>query len=218
VSDVRVALERAQEKLAAGDFKKALAALENAFYNWGQAESQGELDLLVELLTRISNEADGRIALRADGLIHNAKLRRDDFGVRDSVRLESAPRWRTGMPVATTPFLSGYQVLEYVGEVFGVVVRSRGAFAAFGAGLKSIVGGELRTMTNLLDRSRREAVDRMVEEAEERGADAIISMRFDADSIADGWTEICAYGTAVRARPEPADPSVEAATASPRHS
>ena len=62
-------------------------------------------------------------------------------------------------------------------------------------------------MTNLLDQSRRQAVQRMVAEAEARGADAIISMRFDADSIADGWTEICAYGTAVKTRPtgEPAE-------------
>jgi len=70
----------------------------------------------------------------------------------------------------------------------------------FGAQLKSFVGGELGGMTALLDRSRRDAVQRMVAEAQERGADAIISMRFDADSIGDGWTEICAYGTAVRIR------------------
>ena len=106
--------------------------------------------------------------------------------------------WRRGMPVATTPFLPGREIVEYVGEVFGVVVRSRGALPALGAQLKSIVGGALVTMTNLLDQSRRQAVQKMVKEAEGRGADAIISMRFDGDSIADGWTEICAYGTAVR--------------------
>jgi uncharacterized protein YbjQ (UPF0145 family) len=82
-----------------------------------------------------------------------------------------------------------------------VIVRSRGALPALGARLKSgTFGGELKTMTNVLDRSRREAVSRMVTEAEARGANAIISMRFDADSLADGWTEICAYGTAVRSR------------------
>lgn len=106
--------------------------------------------------------------------------------------------WRSGMPVTTTPYLPGREIVEYVAEVFGVVVRSRGALPALGAQLKSIVGGELGTMTKLLDESRRLAVQKMVTEAEARGADAIVSMRFDADSLADGWTEICAYGTAVR--------------------
>jgi uncharacterized protein YbjQ (UPF0145 family) len=109
-------------------------------------------------------------------------------------------QWRTGMPVTTSPFLPGREVVEYIGEVFGVVVRSRGALPALGAQLKSIVGGELGTMTNLLEQSRRQAVEKKVSEAEGRGADAVISMRFDADSIAEGWTEICAYGTAVKTR------------------
>jgi uncharacterized protein YbjQ (UPF0145 family) len=109
------------------------------------------------------------------------------------------------MPVTTAPYLPGREIVEYVGEVFGVVVRSRRALPAAGAHLKSIVGGELRTMTNLLDQSRRQAVQRMVTEAEARGADAIISMRFDGDSIADGWTEVCAYGTAVRTTETAAD-------------
>lgn len=80
--------------------------------------------------------------------------------------------------------------------------RSRGAFPSFGANLRSVVGGELKTMTNLLRDTREQAIERMVEEAEARGADAVIAARFDVTSMGDaaGWTEICAYGTAVRAR------------------
>lgn len=68
-----------------------------------------------------------------------------------------------------------------------------------GANLKSVIGGELKTMTNLLRDARAEAIARMVEEAEQRGATAVIAMRFDIAAMgeATGWTEVCAYGTAV---------------------
>jgi uncharacterized protein YbjQ (UPF0145 family) len=109
---------------------------------------------------------------------------------------------RTGMPVATSNDLPGWEIDEYLGEVFGVVVRARGAFPQFGANLKAIVGGELGTMTNLLRDTRRQAIGRMLEEAAARGADAVVAMRFDVTSMGDsaGWTEVCAYGTAVAAR------------------
>jgi uncharacterized protein YbjQ (UPF0145 family) len=91
--------------------------------------------------------------------------------------------------------------VPYVGEVFGLIVRSRGAFPQIGANLRSVFGGELGTMTNLLRDTRQEAVGRMVEEAEHRGADAVITMRFDVTTMGDtaGWTEVCVYGTAVAA-------------------
>jgi uncharacterized protein YbjQ (UPF0145 family) len=69
-----------------------------------------------------------------------------------------------------------------------------------GAGLKSIFGGELKGMTKALADSRVEVIQRMVEEAEAKGANAIVAMRFDTSEMGDMWTEICAYGTAVRAR------------------
>jgi uncharacterized protein YbjQ (UPF0145 family) len=81
------------------------------------------------------------------------------------------PRYRERTPVTTSNDLPGYEITEHVGEVFGVVVRSRGAFPQIGPQLKAIVGGELRTMTNLLERSRAEAIERMVAHAAERGAD-----------------------------------------------
>ncbi len=69
-----------------------------------------------------------------------------------------------------------------------------------GAGIKSIFGGELKGMTKALSESRQQVIDRMVEEAESKGANAIVAMRFDTSEMGGTWTEICAYGTAVRAR------------------
>jgi uncharacterized protein YbjQ (UPF0145 family) len=86
------------------------------------------------------------------------------------------------------------------GEVFGLTVRSRNVGSQIGAGLKSILGGELRGMTKALVDSRQQVMQRMVEEAEARGANAILAMRFDTSEMGGTWTEICAYGTAVRAR------------------
>jgi uncharacterized protein YbjQ (UPF0145 family) len=117
-----------------------------------------------------------------------------------AVGAELPSRWRTGLPVSTADEIPGWEITDYVGEVFGVIVRSRGTFPQMGANLKSVVGGELTAMTNLLRATREEAIDRLVEEAVHRGADAVIAMRFDVTSMAETWTEVCAYGTAVTAR------------------
>ena len=104
------------------------------------------------------------------------------------------------MLIATTNEISGYEIDEVFGEVFGLTVRSRNMFSQFGAGLKSMVGGELKGMTKALHDSRQQVIDRMVEEAEARGANAVVGMRFDTSEMGNTWTEICAYGTAVRVR------------------
>ena len=80
----------------------------------------------------------------------------------------------------------------------GLTVRSRNVGSQIGAGLKSIVGGELKGMTTALIDSRKQVMDRMIEEAEAKGANGIIAMRFDPSDMGGNWTEICAYGTAVR--------------------
>jgi uncharacterized protein YbjQ (UPF0145 family) len=104
------------------------------------------------------------------------------------------------MLITTANDLPGYEVTETLGEVFGLTVRSRNLGSQIGAGLKSIMGGELRGMTKALVDSRQQVIDRMVEEAASKGADAIVAMRFDTSEMGGNWTEICAYGTAVRAR------------------
>ena len=104
------------------------------------------------------------------------------------------------MLIATTNEIAGHETEEVFGEVFGLTVRSRNVFSQFGAGLKSMVGGELKGMTKALVESREQVMQRMVEEAEAKGADAIVAMRFDTSDMGNGWTEICAYGTAVRTK------------------
>jgi uncharacterized protein YbjQ (UPF0145 family) len=102
--------------------------------------------------------------------------------------------------IATTNDLAGHEIQEVLGEVFGLTVRSRNIGSQLGAGLKSILGGELKGMTKALVESRQQVIERMVEEAEAKGANAIVAMRFDTSEMGSNWTEICAYGTAVRAR------------------
>ena len=104
------------------------------------------------------------------------------------------------MLITTTNDAPGYEIVEVFGEVFGLTVRSRNIGSQMGAGLKSMFGGELKGMTKALVDSRQQVTDRMVEEAEARGANAIVAMRFDTSEMGGAWTEICAYGTAVRVR------------------
>jgi len=104
------------------------------------------------------------------------------------------------MLISTMNDLPGYEIDEVLGEVFGLTVRSRNLGSQIGAGLKSLMGGELGGMTKMLAQGREEAIARLVAEAEAKGANAIVAMRFDTSELGSTWTEICAYGTAVRAR------------------
>ncbi len=101
------------------------------------------------------------------------------------------------MIIATAPFIAGYRVVETKGQVFGLVVRSRGMAGNLVAGLRSIVGGEIHEYTTLLEDTRRQAIDRMVQNATLVGANAVISMKFDSSEMAATMSEIVAYGTAV---------------------
>ena len=83
-----------------------------------------------------------------------------------------------------------------IGEVFGLTVRSRHIGSQIGAGLKSLIGGELRGLTKTLVESRNEAMQRLVEQTKARGGNAVLMMRFDVTEAADAGTEVCAYGTA----------------------
>jgi uncharacterized protein YbjQ (UPF0145 family) len=103
------------------------------------------------------------------------------------------------MLLTTMNELPGYEIDEVFGEVFGLTVRSRNVGSQIGASLKSMVGGELKGMTKMLAEGREHATQRLVEEAEAKGANAVIAFRFDTSELGSTWTEICAYGTAVRA-------------------
>jgi uncharacterized protein YbjQ (UPF0145 family) len=106
------------------------------------------------------------------------------------------------MLVATTEKLAGYRTKQSLGQVFGLVVRSRGIGGNVMAGLRSLVGGEIHEYTQLLEETRRQALDRMVRNATAMGANAVVMMRFDSSEIGQTMSEIVAYGTAVIVEPE----------------
>src|SRR5579859_4474469 len=105
------------------------------------------------------------------------------------------------MLVVTTENVPGHQVVQVKGQVFGVVVRSRGIGGNIVAGLRSIVGGEIHEYTQMLEEARRHAVDRLVQNATVMGANAVVMMRFDSSEIGQTMSEIVAYGTAVVIEP-----------------
>jgi uncharacterized protein YbjQ (UPF0145 family) len=105
------------------------------------------------------------------------------------------------MIVSTTENLVGYRVKQTLGQTFGVVVRSRGLAGNIAAGLRSLIGGEITEYTQLLEEARRHAVDRMVQNAQAMGADAVVMMRFDSSEMGGTMSEIVAYGTCVTIEP-----------------
>jgi uncharacterized protein YbjQ (UPF0145 family) len=113
-----------------------------------------------------------------------------------------APKTAEGddMLISTMNDLPGYEITEVLGEVFGLTVRSRNVGSQIGAAFKALAGGELKGMTKNLASSRQEVIDRMIQEAESKGGNAVLAMRFDTSEMAGNWTEICAYGTAVAVR------------------
>ena len=106
----------------------------------------------------------------------------------------------TAIPVTTGFDFPGWTIERYVGPCFGLIVRSMGAIKGIGASFKAFKGGEVTQYTELLEDSRRHAIDRMTENARLMGGNAIVAMRFDSSEISQQLTEIVAYGTAVVVR------------------
>lgn len=102
------------------------------------------------------------------------------------------------MLVVTSDNIPGYDIVEVYGEVFGLLTRSRNMVSNIGAGLKTIIGGEIGAYTKMLTDSRTEAVERMKQAAYEKGANAIVCMRFDTSELGGTISEVAAYGTAVK--------------------
>ena len=117
----------------------------------------------------------------------------------------SPPRYSVAHQMVTTAFeLPNYRVVQNLGVVRGIVVRSRNIFATIGAGLQTIVGGNITVWTTLCEQTRSDAFDIMIQHASEVGANAVIGARYDTTEIGQGVTEVLAYGTAVIV--EPANP------------
>jgi uncharacterized protein YbjQ (UPF0145 family) len=102
------------------------------------------------------------------------------------------------MDISNTENIPGRQIVEFYGVVSGNTVRAKHIGRDIMAGLKNVVGGELKGYTELLQDSRKEATDRMIEQAQSMGANAVVNVRFATSSISQGAAELFAYGTAVR--------------------
>ncbi len=100
--------------------------------------------------------------------------------------------------VTTANDLAGYRIVRTFGMVRGIVVRSRSVFGTIGASLQTLVGGNIKLFTDLCEKTREEAFELLLQHAAERGANAIVAMRYDANDVMDGVTEVLAYGTAVQ--------------------
>jgi uncharacterized protein YbjQ (UPF0145 family) len=102
------------------------------------------------------------------------------------------------MMVTTSQELPGYRIVRNFGIVRGIIVRSRSLLGSIGAGLQTILGGNITILTELCENTREEAYELMMQHAAEHGANAIVAMRYDATEIMQGVTEVLAYGTAVQ--------------------
>jgi uncharacterized protein YbjQ (UPF0145 family) len=100
--------------------------------------------------------------------------------------------------VTTTFELPGYRVVKSLGLVRGITVRSRSIFGTLGASLQTIVGGNITLFEDMCEKTREQALDVMMEHAVERGANAVVGVRYDANEVMQGVTEVIAYGTAVQ--------------------
>lgn len=116
-------------------------------------------------------------------------------------RSAGPPRPGAGIIVVTTNDLPGYRIVEYLGIARGITVRSRSVVGNLIGGVQSIFGGQISAFVELAESARREAFDHLVSEARLLGANAVLAMRYDANEISDGITEVLAYGTAVVVEP-----------------
>jgi len=105
--------------------------------------------------------------------------------------------------MVTTAFtLDGYRIVRNLGVVRGIIVRSRSVFGTIGAGLQTLVGGNITLLTNLCEKTRGDAFETMLLHAAQLGANAVVGVRYDATEVMSGVTEVLAYGTAVVVKPE----------------
>jgi len=105
--------------------------------------------------------------------------------------------------MTTTAFeLDGYRIVKNFGVVHGIIVRSRSIFGTIGAGLQTLVGGNITILTELCEKTRQHALELCLQHAQQLGANAIIGLRYDATEIMQGVTEVLCYGTAVQVEPK----------------
>ena len=124
-----------------------------------------------------------------------------DFATPDDVRAVANPCLRHRLTLVPELQIEGQRIVRYIGVVRGLTVRSRSVIGNIGAGLQSIFGGNITIYSELAEKAREEAYELMVQHAGQVGANAVVGMRYDANEITDGITEVLAYGTAVVIQP-----------------
>jgi uncharacterized protein YbjQ (UPF0145 family) len=152
---------------------------------------------------RSLKKADPDAAKRILPVLEARRVRAAEAAERAAAQLaEAASGHATGPAlIVTTNDIPGYRIVHVYGDVFGLTVRSRSFFVDLGSSLRSLAGGEAPALTQLLTDSRNQARARMWREAQGRGANAVVGMRFDCNSIGDLMSEVAAYGTAVSVEP-----------------
>jgi uncharacterized protein YbjQ (UPF0145 family) len=123
------------------------------------------------------------------------------IGIAGSSPAMTAEAGYNPMIVTTTNDVAGYRIVRHLGVVRGLTVRSRSVIGNIGAGIQSLFGGNITIYTELAEKAREEAFNLMIEHASSAGANAIVGMRYDANEITDGITEVLAYGSAVVVEP-----------------
>jgi len=127
-------------------------------------------------------------------------------GMTDEERTKAAQPAKIFQMTTTAFTIDGYRIVKSFGVVRGITVRSRSVFGTIGASLQTIVGGNITLFSELCELTRAEAFEMMVNHAVERGANAVIGVRYDATEIMQGVTEVLCYGTAVLLEPEGVKP------------
>jgi uncharacterized protein YbjQ (UPF0145 family) len=188
-------LEVAESALAARRYGAAADALWDAFVLAQDMDNLALLSAVEVLAQRVTVEGDPAAGATAARILSGIRVGRGEVASSDVAGSARPP-----LPVTTGNDLPGYRIDEVIGPVFGMTVRSRDVISQWGAKLRGgTVGGELRAMTEALEQSRAQVVEQMEDRARRIGADGVIAFRFDLSEMAGMWTQICAYGTAVRA-------------------
>jgi uncharacterized protein YbjQ (UPF0145 family) len=189
-----VRLDRVQVDLAEGHFASAVELLWKAV---GPAQETDDLKAL-RLIWGYAEEVSVR-----GGLDEASQALRIMDAVASLHPDAAGPAARDAaqhLPITTGNELPGYRITRLIGPVFGLAVRSRDVFTQWGARIQGgTIGGELKGMTDVMEQSRVQVLARLEQRARQLGATGIIGMRFDVSQMAETWTEIAAYGTAVQA-------------------
>jgi uncharacterized protein YbjQ (UPF0145 family) len=194
-------LDTARQQVAKGDYTRAIDTLQRIRRRPVELNDVRGILEVARLIQQ--HEARGIVRMRVDRLIEEvedavARTLESDMG---SASVDSDELKRdTTVYVSTTFDIPGFDIVEFHGPIFGLVVRSRDVFTNLGVSAKALVGGELQGLTRLLIEGRDEALRRLRAAARDKGANAVVGLRYDTSELGGSGNEVVAYGTAVTVR------------------